>query len=101
MGFFLRPKDTNQVDGKEGVHSAEAIVMRDNANDEYTSQTGVARHNRDGLRREAAPGAPLPSGGKSAGISSPGVRGWKGSVSKTTPSGFGRGTRAGKSGRRS
>ncbi len=96
MAFFIRPKDTNQVAGKEGVHNAEAVLMRDNANDEYTNQTGVARHNRDAIRREAPPGSPLPSGGKSAGISSPGVRGWRGPASKSGPSGFARGSRRGK-----
>ncbi len=83
-GFFLRPKDTN----KDGDHfNAEAIgVSNEGYEAEYTDQTGVACHKRrhPSEASEAAPNAP--SGGRI------------GSVSRTVPSGFGRGTRAGKTG---
>lgn len=88
MGFFLRPKDTN-LDKTNKHISAEAIgVSNEGYEAEYTDQTGVAEHRRrhPSQATEAAPGAP--SGGR------------VGSVSKSVPSGFGRGTRAGKTGRR-
>ena len=100
-GFFIRPKDTN----RDGTHlNAEAIGVVQSYDDEYIPTSGHdpathisgAEHRRDPKRREAAPGSPLPTGGRSAGISSRGVRGWRGSVSKSVSSGFGRGTRAGK-----
>ena len=94
-GFFIRPKDTTKNNVNGLVH-VEAIGVVQSHEDEYMDTTGHdpgavnsgAIHRRDPVRREAAPGAPLPGGN------------WSGPVSKSTPSGFGRGTRAGKSGRR-
>jgi len=87
-GFFLRPKDTN-LDKSNNHINAEAIGVVSDKEDEYTDQTGVAVHRRrhPSEASEAAPNAP--SGGR------------VGPVSRTVPSGFGRGTRAGKTGRRS
>ncbi len=87
-GFFLRPKDTNLDKGNNHIN-AEAIGVVADKEDEYTDQTGVAVHKRrhPSEASEAAPNAP--SGGR------------VGPVSRTVPSGFGRGTRAGKTGRRS
>jgi len=100
MGFFIRPKDTNR-DGTTRKFNAEAVGVVDSYEDEYIPTSGFnpadntsgAEHRRDPVRREAEPNAPLPSGGKSGGS-----RGWRGPVSRTVPSGFGRGTRAGNSG---
>lgn len=90
MGFFIRPKDTNRVeDGDTSKMNAEAIGVVSEYEDEYTSKTGVADHHRDPTRREAEPGSPLPTGG-----------GGRTAVSRNVPSGFGRGTRAGRTGRR-
>ncbi len=88
-GFFLRPKDTN-LDRTHAHLNAEAIGVVSDYEDEYTSQTGVAEHKRrhPSNASEAKPNAPLPGGS------------WRSAVSRTAPSGFGRGTRAGKSGRR-
>ncbi len=88
MAFFIRPKDTNKgtVNDSKTKHNAEAIGVVQEYEDEYigvdnfdpsTDGQGAARHNRDPRRREANPGDPLPTGGRSAGISSPGVRGWR------------------------
>ena len=87
MGFFLRPKDTNR-DRSNNHINAEAIGVVSDYEDEYSSQTGVAVHKRrhPSEASEAAPGAP--SGGR------------VGAVSRTVPSGFGRGTRAGNTGGR-
>lgn len=103
---FLRPKDTN-LDKTNNHLNAEAVLpAQDGVDDEYIPVTGFdpatdgisgAVHRRDPKRREAEPNAPLPSGGKPAGYTGT-VRGWRGAVSKTVPSGFGRGTRAGKTG---
>jgi hypothetical protein len=85
-GFFLRPKDTN-LDKKHNHLNAEEIQpSNEGYEDEYTDQTGVAEHRRrhPSEASEAAPNAP--SGGKVA------------PVSRTVPSGFGRGTRAGNTG---
>ncbi len=86
-GFFLRPKDTN-LDKSQNHINAEPIGVVSEFEDEYTDQTGVAVHKRrhPSEASEAAPNAP--SGGR------------VGPVSRTVPSGFGRGTRAGKTGRR-
>ena len=88
MGFFLRPKDTN-LDKTNKHINAEAIGVVADQELEYTDQTGVAVHKRrhPSEASEAAPNAP--SGGR------------VGPVSRTVPSGFGKGTRAGKTGRRS
>ena len=88
MGFFLRPKDTNR-DRTNNHINAEAIGVVSDKESEYTDQTGVAEHRRrhPSEASEAAPNAP--SGGR------------VGPVSRTAPSGFGRGTRAGNTGRRS
>lgn len=94
-GFFLRPKDTN-LDKTNKHINAEAVGVVAEFEAEYTDKTGVANHFRDPIRREAPKNFPLPTGGRSAGISSPGVRGWRGPVSRTVPSGFGRGNRAGR-----
>ncbi len=87
MGFFLRPKDTN-LDKANNHINAEAIGVVAEFEDEYTDQAGVAVHKRrhPSEASEAAPNAP--SGGR------------VGAVSRTAPSGFGRGTRAGNTGRR-
>ena len=87
MGFFLRPKDTNR-DRAQNHINAEAIGVVSDFEAEYTDQEGVAVHKRrhPSEASEAAPNAP--SGGR------------VGAVSRTVPSGFGRGTRAGNTGRR-
>ncbi len=87
MGFFLRPKDTN-LDKANNHINAEAIGVVADQEAEYTDQTGVAVHRRrhPSEASEATPNAP--SGGR------------VGAVSRSTPSGFGRGNRAGKTGRR-
>ncbi len=88
MGFFLRPKDTNLDKAAKHINAEAIGVSNEGYEEEYTDQTGVACHKRrhPSEASEAAPGAP--SGGR------------VGSVSRTVPSGFGRGTRAGKTGRR-
>lgn len=85
MGFFLRPKDTN-LDKAHNHITAEAIGVVSDYEDEYTNEAGVAVHKRrhPSDASEAAPNAP--SGGSVA------------PVSRTVPSGFGRGTRAGRRG---
>lgn len=93
-GFFLRPKATN-LDTAHNHINAEAIGVVQVYEDEYIPTTGytsgthgipAAEHRRDPERKEAPSGSPLPSGS------------WRGAVSKNTPSGFGKGTRAGKTG---
>ncbi len=88
MGFFLRPKDINLDKANKHIN-AEAIGVVADKEAEFTDQSGVAEHRRrhPSEASEAAPNAP--SGGR------------VGAVSRTVPSGFGRGTRAGKAGRRS
>jgi len=93
MGFFIRPKDTNKGtlnDSKTNINAEDIGVVQE-YEDEYIETTGfdsdtdglsAARHNRDPKRREAEPGAPLPTGGRSAGISSPNVRGWRTPVAR-------------------
>ena len=105
-GFFLRPKSTN-LDKTHGHINAEAVLpAQDGIENEYIPVEGFdstihgksgAFHHRDPDRREAEPGAPLPTGGKPAGYTGA-VRGFRGPVSKTVASGFGKGTRAGKTG---
>jgi hypothetical protein len=88
-GFFIRPKDTN-IDSNStstsGKLNAEAIAVVTAYDNEYIPVTGFdsdtdglsgAIHRRDPIRREAPPGSPLPTGGRSAGISSPNIRGWR------------------------
>jgi hypothetical protein len=94
-GFFIRPKSTN-LDKTHGNINAEAILpAQDGVDSEYIPTTGFdpstdgksgAEHRRDPVRREAEPSSPLPSGG------------WRGPASRTSASGFGKGTRAGKTG---
>lgn len=87
-GFFLRPKSTN-LDKTHNHINAEAIGVSDEGYEaEYTDQGGVAEHKRrhPSEASEAAPNAP--AGGR------------VGPVSRTVPSGFGKGTRAGNTGRR-
>ena len=100
-GFFLRPKDTNLDEANNHIN-AEAIGVVSDYEDEYTGTTSVAEHKRrhPSEASEAKPDAPLPTGGAPKGHTGRGVRGWRGPVSKTVSSGFGRGTRAGKGGRR-
>lgn len=88
MAFFLRPKDTN-LDRTNNHINAEAIRVVSDFEDEYTGQSGVAGHQRrhPSQATEPKPDAPLPGGS------------WRGAVSRTISSGFGRGTRAGKTGR--
>ncbi len=95
MCFLIRSKDTTK-NNEYGLIFVECIGVVQSYEDEYMETTGHdpgavnsgAIHRRDPIRREAAPGSPLPGGN------------WSGPVSKSTPSGFGRGTRAGKTGRR-
>jgi len=77
MGFFLRPKDTN-LDRANAHINAESIELSDTAQARFTT-----RHPSEAI--EAKQDAPLPGGS------------WRGAVSRTVPSGFGRGTRAGRS----
>jgi len=88
MGFFLRPKDTNLDKANNHINAEPILPASPGYEEEYTDQAGVAvhrrRHPNDAV--EAAPNAP--SGGRI------------GPVSRTVPSGFGRGTRAGNTGRR-
>lgn len=109
MAFFLRPKDQN-LDRAHNHINAEAIGVVQDKEDEYLPTTGFdsttdgqsgSPHFKDPKRREAEPGAPLPTGGAPKGHTGRGVRGWRGAVSRTVSSGFGRGTRAGQTGRRS
>jgi hypothetical protein len=85
MGFFLRPKDQN-LDRTNNHINAEAIGVVSDYEDEYTNDAGVAVHKRRHPSQATEPkqSAPLPSGN------------WRGPVSRTSASGFGRGTRAGK-----
>ena len=88
MGFFIRPKGSNKdvKNGSKTNLAAEDIGVVQEYENEYIETTGfdadtdglsAAGHNKDPKRREAAPNAPLPTGGRSAGISSPGVKGWR------------------------
>jgi hypothetical protein len=88
MGHFIRPKDTNKDDVTDSKTKlrAEAIGVIAEYENEYIEPTGFdpttdghsgGKHHKDPTRREAEPNAPLPTGGRSAGISSPGVRGWR------------------------
>lgn len=104
--FFLRPKDTNLDKTNNHINAETILPAQDGVDNEYIPVTGFdpstdglsgAVHRRDPVRREAEPNAPLPTGGKPAGYTGA-VRGWRGSVSKNVKSGFGKGTRAGKSG---
>lgn len=93
-GFFLRPKAGN-LDKAHNHINAEPIGVVSDYENEYIPTTGFdpdsdgisgAEHRRDPIRREAPPGYALPTGS------------WRGSVSRSTPSGFGKGTRAGSTG---
>ncbi|MBD3260344.1 MAG: hypothetical protein GF334_01480 [Candidatus Altiarchaeales archaeon] len=108
MGFFIRPKSSTR-DNEQGLNNVEAVGVVQDYEDEYIPTSGFdpadntsgARHNRDPKRREAAPGAPLPTGARPAGApagASGGVRGWRGATTRNVSSGFGKGTRAGKTG---
>jgi len=88
MGFFIRPKGSNKgtATGSKTDYNAEDIGVVQEYEDEYIETTGFdsgtdgisgGKHHKDPNRREAAPNAPLPTGGRSAGISSPGVKGWR------------------------
>lgn len=100
-GFFIQPKSFNR-DNAQGLNNVRAINVDPNQEKEFIPTSGfnpdenigVARHNRDPQRREAAPNSPLPTGGRPAGVSG-GVRGWRGSVSQNVSSGFGKGSRSG------
>lgn len=85
-GFFLRPKDTN-LDTAHNHINAEPIGVVSDYEDEYVNEAGVAVHKRRHPSQATEPkgNAPLPGGN------------WRGAVSKTVPSGFGKGTRAGRS----
>lgn len=106
MGFFIRPKSSTRDDETGQIHVESVGVVQDYENeyipnenfDSSTDGNSGGRHNRDPKRREAHPGQPLPSGGKPAGYTGSGGRSWRGSVSRNVASGFGRGTRAGKTG---
>jgi len=87
MGHFIRPKDTNKgtLNDSKTNYNAEAVGVVAEYENEYMGLSGFdptvsglsgAIHRKDPIRREASPGDPLPTGGRSAGISSPGVRGW-------------------------
>lgn len=54
MAFFLRPKSQNRDRAHDHIN-AEAVAMRDGAQDRYTQRA-------PGDAREAEPGAPLPGG---------------------------------------
>jgi len=88
MGHFIRPKGSNKgtANDSKTKYNAEDIGVVQEYEDEYIETTGFdpstdgisgGKHHRDPTRREAAPNAPLPTGGRSAGISSPGVKGWR------------------------
>ncbi len=88
MAFFIRPKDTNKnaVNDSKTNLAAEGIGVVQDYENEYIEPTGFdpttdghsgGKHHRDPIRREAPADGPLPTGGRSAGISSPGVRGWR------------------------
>jgi hypothetical protein len=88
MGHFIRPKGSNKGTSNDSKtnYNAEDIGVVQEYEDEYIEATGFdsstdgisgGKHHRDANRREAAPDAPLPTGGRSAGISSPGVKGWR------------------------
>jgi len=106
MGVFLRPKDTNRIGGDSTKLTAEAVGVVQDVENEYIPADGTfdsatdglsgSYHRKDPVRREAEPGAPLPTGGRPAGYTGTGGRTWRGSVSRNVPSGFGRGTRAGR-----
>lgn len=106
MSVFLRPKDTNRIDGDNTKLEAEAIGVVQSKENEYIPGDGTfdsttdglsgSYHRKDPVRREAEPNAPLPTGGRPAGYTGTGGRGWRGSVSRNVSSGFGRGTRAGR-----
>lgn len=92
-GFFLRPKDTNKA--SNGHINAEAIGVVDDYENEYIPTSGFdtstdgksgAVHRRDPTRREAPPGYPTPGGN------------WGSKSATRVASGFGKGTRAGKTG---
>jgi hypothetical protein len=91
-GFYIMPKASNKVNDN-GLVNVESIAVVQAYDDEYMETTGHnpgnvnsgAVHRRDPIRREAAPGSPLPGGS------------WNRGSSKTVSSGFGKGTRAGKS----
>ncbi|RLA59317.1 MAG: hypothetical protein DRQ89_14260 [Epsilonproteobacteria bacterium] len=95
MGFFIRPKSSTK-NNANGLHHVEPIGVVQSYEDEYMETSGVdpddvnsgAIHRRDPKRREAAPGSPLPGGS------------WGRASSRAVSSGFGRGTRAGSTGRR-
>lgn len=94
MGFFIRPKGSNKgtLNDSKTKYNAEDIGVVQEYEDEYiesnttfdpaTDGKSGGKHFRDPKRREAEPGAPLPTGGRSAGISSPGVRGWRSPVAR-------------------
>ena len=106
MNVFLQPKDTNRVNGDSTKMQAQAIKVIQNVDDEFIPVDGSfdpatdgqsgGVHRRDPVRREAEPGAPLPTGGRPAGYTGTGGRTWRGSVSKNVSSGFGRGSRSGR-----
>jgi len=88
MGHFIRPKGSNKgtTNDSKTNFNAEDIGVVQEYEDEYIETTGFdpstdgisgGKHHRDPTRREAEPNAPLPTGGRSAGISSPGVKGWR------------------------
>lgn len=88
MGHFIRPKGSNRDVKTDSVTNlqAESIAVISAYENEYIQPTAGfdptvsglsgAFHYKDPIRREAEPGAPLPTGGRSAGINSPGVKSW-------------------------
>jgi len=109
-GYFLRPKDTNRDRADNHLNAEQVGVVADYEN-EYLPADGSdfdpaddgksgAFHFKDPKRREAEPGAPLPSTRNASyrGASPTGNRGRRGSVSRNVSSGFGKGTRAGRTG---
>jgi hypothetical protein len=88
MGYFIRPKGSNvdKSDASKTNLKAEEIGVVQAYEDEYiggeagfdptVSGLSGAFHHKDTIKREAHPGDPLPTGGRSAGISSPGARPW-------------------------
>lgn len=94
-GFFIRPKSANLDKANRHINAETILPAQDGVDNEYIPVTGFdpathgisgADHRRDPVRREAPPGGPLPSGN------------WSGPASRSVASGFGKGTRAGKTG---
>jgi len=100
MGVFLQPKSNNlkSSTGQVFVNQTRVLTSEDGELIGSGKTTAVQIPHPASKAIEAPPNWALPTGGKSEGISSPGVHGWGGPASKTGSSGFGKGTRAGRAG---